>query len=351
MKRRAAALLSRRNWRDTREYLRYYAEVLQNQPRSTEFARGALDHLLRWATATPFPGVARLRPTYPAYLAALAHSVEYERKLLNVARSFLADARERWPKRYAPLPRDFARTWRSKRRVGQVRARKLYSLAAVRQLLAYPATTRVARRDRAAVAFLFLSGMRVGAFVTLPMCAVHLLPRPALINQWPALGVHTKNGVAANTFLLDDPDLDDLRAIVCAWDAEVRASLGDQGMWYTLLAPDGETFAAQQIPGAHRAGGVGRRLRRLCALAGVAYRSPHKLRHGHIVWATARCASLADFKAVSQNVLHRQMATTDAIYARLTERDVAQRLAQLGRSAPEVDELVEALFGPLAREI
>ncbi len=46
------------------------------------------------------------------------------------------------------------------------------------------------RRDQAAAALLFLSGMRASAFATLPIAAVDLVSRT--IKQWPALGVDTR---------------------------------------------------------------------------------------------------------------------------------------------------------------
>jgi hypothetical protein len=42
--------------------------------------------------------------------------------------------------------------------------------------------------------------MRAGAFSTLPISAVDLSSRT--IKQWPALGVKTKNGKSATTYLL-----------------------------------------------------------------------------------------------------------------------------------------------------
>jgi hypothetical protein len=51
------------------------------------------------------------------------------------------------------------------------------------------------RRDQSSAAMLFLSGMRAGAFTTLPLEAVDL--QTMKIRQWPELGVHTKNSKKA----------------------------------------------------------------------------------------------------------------------------------------------------------
>ncbi|MBN2390729.1 MAG: tyrosine-type recombinase/integrase [Anaerolineae bacterium] len=346
MKRRTAELINRHNWQNTREYLRYYEEVLQNKPRSVDFTRTAVDHLLRWATSTPLSRAPEIRPVFPQYLNDLGKAPEYQRKLLNTARRFFEWARDRWPDRYV-LKRQYIDSLRSKAKDTAVPSREIYSLDQVRALLAHCPCNLAEERDRAAVAFLFLSGMRVGAFATLPMCAVHIEQQPVLINQWTALGVRTKNDAVANTVLLDNPELDDLHAVVSAWDTLAREHIGPQGMWYSLIEPDGMNFMLNQTPGRYRGDGIARRLRLLCELAGVPYLSPHKLRHGHIVYAVARCKTMADLKAVSQNVMHKQLSTTDAIYARLTDDDVARRIHDLGKSKmddAELDELARALF-------
>jgi len=349
MKRRGTDLINRRNWQDTREYLRYYEEVLQNKTRSVDFARTAVDHLLRWATSTPLPRAPEIRPVFPQHLNDLGKAPEYQRKLLNTARSFFEWARDRWPDRYV-LKRQYIDTLRSKAKETAVPSREVYTLDHVRAILAYQPRTLAEERDRAAVAFLYLSGMRVGAFATLPLCAVHFDQHPVLVNQWTSLGVRTKNDVVANTVLLEGPDLHDLHAVVSAWDALAREHLGCRGMWYSLIEPDGMNFMLDQTPGRYRGDGIARRLRVLCELAGVTYLSPHKLRHGHILYAFARCQTMADVKAVSQNVMHKQLSTTDAIYARLTDDDVARRIQGLSKprmNDAQLDELARALFGRL----
>ncbi len=52
---------------------------------------------------------------------------------------------------------------------------------------------------------MYLSGMRAGAFGSLSIACVDLPNRT--IKQWPSLGVQTKNGKSATTYLLDMPEL------------------------------------------------------------------------------------------------------------------------------------------------
>jgi site-specific recombinase XerD len=75
----------------------------------------------------------------------------------------------------------------------------------VQQIIGFqvPVEDLALRRDQAAVAMLFLSGMRASAFATLPIAAVDLVSRT--IKQWPALGVDTKNGKSATTLFAGHP--------------------------------------------------------------------------------------------------------------------------------------------------
>ena len=71
-------------------------------------------------------------------------------------------------------------------------------------------------------------------------------------------------------------------------------------------------------------------MRQLCQLAGVEYKRPHALRHGHAVWALSNAGSVADLKAVSQNLMHKSLSVTDGIYAILPDTEVQARIAALG---------------------
>ena len=172
---------------------------------------------------------------------------------------------------------------------------------------------------------LFLSGMRATAFGTLPIAAVDLPSRT--IKQWPALGVATKNGKSATTYLLDIPEL--LR-VVEAWDAFVRAQLPPTAMWYTpIVSQWGEQMLSADPPGANRGQAVAKRMRHLFEMAGLPAQSPHKFRHGHAVYALQHAKTMADYKAVSMNLMHEDIRVTDGIYAPLAGNEVQQRIAGL----------------------
>jgi len=90
-------------------------------------------------------------------------------------------------------------------------------------------------RIRAAAVFMFLSGICVGASVSLLLAAVDLETRN--VKQWPSLGVRTKLGKHATTYLLDVPEL---TLVVMAVVISRR---------YTICAPRGSfTIALQMRP-------------------------------------------------------------------------------------------------------
>lgn len=339
MKHRPNALIYRRNFKDTRAYLDYCRDVRQNSAGTLRIIRVAMDHLLRWSTSVHLPKAPALRPTFPAYLQSTDTSVSYRKKLLSYTRRFFRYAQRTWPARYERMSHEFIESLRAKDKPGIVKTREIYTIEEIRQICSLTPRTLTEMRDIAAVAFLFLSGMRVGAFTTLPLKLIQWDYKPIpLVNQWPDYGVKTKNGDPLNSFLLTREGLQDLHEIAEAWAKKAEAAVGPNGMYYTLLTPLRE-FDPIQVPGTNRGKGVTRQLKTLCRRAGVAYKSPHKIRHGHVVWALKRCANLEDLKAVSQNVGHNSLKTTDEIYANLMEDNVAMRIARLGHTSEEQEQM------------
>ena len=142
-------------------------------------------------------------------------------------------------------------------------------------------------------------------------------------------GVQTKNAKAATTYLLEIPDL---LKVVEAWDVRVRAKLSPDVLWYAKLSRDGLELAERMVGHVGRRELVARGLARLCSRANIAYHSPHKLRHGHAVYAIGNATTIADFKAVSQNLMHGSLSITDRVYGVLQGDDIRARIRALGGS-------------------
>ena len=67
----------------------------------------------------------------------------------------------------------------------------------------------------------------------------------------------------------------------------------------------------------------------LFARAQIEYKSPHKFRHGNAVYGLLHAKTLADYKAVSMNLMHENLEITDGIYAPLLSSDVKTRITGL----------------------
>lgn len=149
---------------------------------------------------------------------------------------------------------------------------------------------------------------------------------------------------AAITYLLDIPELLD---VVQRWDRRVR-KLSPSALWYATLTHDSMAITETVQAFLGRDNAIQRDVRLICDRAGVPYLSPHKLRHGHIVYALKKARNMGELKAISQNVMHASVTITDQIYGGLTGEDIKNVIGGLGHSSGgDVDaklaELIELL--------
>ncbi len=323
-------MINRRNYHDVRAYLHYRAHTRQNSPSTVARVWSYLRHLLEWADAVPLPQARLIDPVYPHYLTT-AHTFAPStlKKTLGAARNFFAWARASWPVRYRPISQSWIDTLQPPReyRHPMDAERQIYTIDDMRAIVSIQPASLRQQRAQAAACMLFLSGMRAGALSSLPIAAVDLARRA--IRQDPALGVRTKNRKAAVTYLLRVPDLPEMWRIVSAWDARVRASLPPAALWYAGIARDNSRVLPMLTPSDYRHNTVQDDIRLVCDLASIPYRSPHKFRHGHVVYALQRVEDMAQFKAVSQNVMHSSVTITDQIYGRLLGDDVRDIITNL----------------------
>ena len=322
-------MINRRNYFDTEEYRLYLDEVKGNSLATLRKRRAQVRHLLEWADEIPFPEAHTIRPTFPAYLKSARNdeksiplAVSTRKSICGVARRFLQWAKRKHSARYRSVTLDWIDTLRVPDAIPRSE-HEIYTLDEVRALTALPTKRLIEQRAKAAAALLFLSGARVGAFVSLPILAIDLNKRR--VEQLPRLGVKTKFSKSASTFLLDIPDL---LEVVKQWDNRVRDKLPSEALWYATLTRDGMGFTGQTQPGSGRRKSVAQSLKQLCKSADLPYRSPHSLRHGHAVYAFGLAKNPADQKAISENLMHDSLETT-AIYTGLPEREREKRIANL----------------------
>ncbi len=140
-------------------------------------------------------------------------------------------------------------------------------------------------------------------------------------------------------------DIPELLAVVAEWDKKVRAILPDTGLWFAPFTPDTGKIDLKYITiGEHRNAIARRNLQAWLKRVGLPYHSPHKFRHGHIHYGLERSNTIADYKAVSMNVMHSSMDITDETYSRLDEQDIKARIGQLGQKKGKAKNESDDLF-------
>jgi integrase len=276
----------------------------------------------------------QILPTFTKYVAALTHpktgkplAWETKKKIIGSAKRLLRWAVDTYPKKFKSLTKRWLDTLRPPRKPHNSKEHEYVKLDEVQRMVQFSTGRKSLAlwRDQAAAAMLFLSGMRATAFTTLPIEAVDISSRT--IKQWSELGVRTKNGKRATTYLLPIPELLDL---VEQWDSYVRKEMPPEAMWYTPIESQwGEQSLSKKPPGKNRSQALAKRLRILFKETGIPYKSPHKFRHGNAVYGLQRSKTMADYKAVSMNLMHEDIKTTDKIYAPLLSDEVGQRIAGL----------------------
>jgi site-specific recombinase XerD len=143
-------------------------------------------------------------------------------KIIEAGKRFFIWARQNHPEAFGSMSAAWPEILRPPRVKDASDEHECVSLEEVLRLVAVPNDDDdlALLRDRAAAALLFLSGARASAFTTLPISAVDL--PGGTLRQWPVLGVVTKNGKLATTFLLPIPEL---LAVALIWDDVVRSKL------------------------------------------------------------------------------------------------------------------------------
>ncbi len=273
------------------------------------------------------------KPTFTEYLLSVRLdggegqlSAVYFKKILATARYFFSWLSDNEPG-FRSIKYSWIQTIKLKRLSDVPKTREAVTLEEVKAIAASPARTISERRARAAAIFLFLSGMRIGAFVSLPLQAVDIPERKVI--QYPSLGVRTKNSKHGITYLLDIPEL---LGIVKEWDDEVRSVLPPTGFWFALLSPEtGQIDVNGTSVGENRSTLARRSIKEFFDNVDLPYHSPHKFRHGHIQYGAAHSKTVADFKAVSMNVMHASMEITDEFYTNLNDGELEKRISSLNK--------------------
>jgi len=317
-------MINRDNWKVINLYLQYRREVDLISASSARLEKTWLRHLLEWAGSASFSQMQKIRPSFPQHLLSLSLSPVYTTHITRASYRFF-----QWlvkhQQGYSSITASWLDTLKVRGMVIEHREHEAVTIDEIRAISCAPVQTLRDRRIRASAVFWWLSGIRVGAFVSLPVSAVDLAS--LTVRQWPKLGVKTKFKKHATTFLLDIPDLIE---VVKDWDKEVRAA--QSFFWFASVSPEtGLINSTISSVGVHRNIRAAKDLRAWLDRVGLPYHSPHKFRHGHAVYALKQAKDIPALKAISQNLMHSNLSITDGVYGILSDMDVRQQISKLGK--------------------
>jgi site-specific recombinase XerD len=343
-------LVNRDNFLITQAYLDHLLQVKNQNQNSVERYRFWLRWSLLWAMEQPFEKADGIQPAFSQYVSGLELASESKKKIVETVRAFFRWAKLYHGRRFSRLPaywiEDLVPTKVS--RGESVDYMALDDVLKMVRLKIAPDNLAL-RRDQAMTAMLFLSGARAGAATSLPIQAVHLEAHYPYIEQKPSLGVQTKNGRSATTFLHNIPEL---LETVRAWDVFVRANCHDASPWYAPIHQRwGEQRFMDLAPGRHRGTALNRRLHILEQAACLPHRSPHKYRHGYAIYGLQHCQTMAQYHALSRNLMHANIAITDECYVHLEEMERGRLLDQVSSNPTQKpDDELQSLLVKLDRE-
>lgn len=233
------------------------------------------------------------------------------------------------------------------------RTRKRYPTLEIIQKLvnSIEVKTEVDKRDRALICFTLLSAMRDEAIATLPLGCLNIEKQQ--VHQDPERGVKTKfSKDILTTLFVFDPTFSEIikdwidylktEKLFTDQDPLFPATKMEQGL------ADSHSFTADNISNEFwkSTGGIRAVFKKRFEAAGLEYFSPHAFRHSATKIALELCKTPAEFKAVSQNLGHENMATTMFDYASLPDEEVEKKVKSISKGDPnnEQAEIVQQLL-------
>jgi site-specific recombinase XerD len=327
-----SGLVYRGNYLLVQEYLAYLLQVRLKNPKTVERYRSWLNHLLLWAMEVPLQKAPSISAPFSDYVRSKNFAQETQKKTVETARAFLRWAKLYHEKQFAGLPA----YWVEDLTPIRVQSKSVSKYVHLDEVLKIghktPGTDNLALwRDQAMACLLFLSGARAGAAVSLPIRAIHLNDPYPHIEQKTELGVQTKLSKSATTYLHQIPEL---LNFVRSWDNFARENFPESHLWYAPIQQHWGQQSTQVLEaGADRSGALRKRLTMLSRLYELPHRSPHQYRHGYAVYGLEHCKTMAEYHALSRNMMHDNISITDKIYVHVDEVERGQILARLNHNS------------------
>ena len=330
-------MINRKNYKMVRTYLEFRRTEIGSS--SIVLEENHLKLLLEFAGELDFQDLPESDRSFQQYVQLLeTHragkqgrlSYEYIRKIVSTARRFFEWARDE--RLIRKVPARWLRNFRV-RATESTEPPQGYTIEEICKIASTPINTLAHERMQAAACMLFLSGMRISAFLTIPIMAVDIQNRT--INQYPELGVHTKNAKRACTKILDFENQPIIFDVVKRWHEKILAVMPPTGMWFAPINPQTYQLDPDAIVGKNRTPGFRKDLIEFLEIAGVPYKSPHRFRHGVIRTLRDQAETTRHLEVIC--ALTMQTMSTMLKYGRLNPsqaRDEIDALANRNQATP-----------------
>lgn len=339
-------MINRQNKKLVDEYLQHRTRYDSLDPKSIRLERSLSMHYLTWADLQPFKNAPKFDVTLKEYVRAHRDSTgkplsqNYQRKIIGSAKLFFT-----WLTIHKQGFRSITPAWLSTLKIrivdGEFDDAKTILLDEVLQIARTPVNNLVEERVRAGAVFLYLSGMRIDAFISMPLKAVNF--DSLEVKQTPALGIRTKNKKSATTFILE---LQELFDVVKAWDVKVRSILLPEGFWFAPISPQTSELDLEVTEvGEHRSSRFRKDLSDWLSKHNLAYHAPHNFRRGHANFLFDNAEDINDLEAARDNLMQESLTTTER-YARQRRDQRKSRILKMSRqttAAPETNISAEIL--------
>ncbi len=188
--------------------------------------------------------------------------------------------------------------------------------------------TEIDQRDRALIAFLLLSGMRVKAICTLPMSCFN---RKTLeIDQDPKLGVKTKFGKHIHSKLLKIDEI--LLEYIINWSIYLEKEKLFSSIdplfprSKSQMSENSYCFESSEVEPCFwkSTNSISKMLKNRSEKSGLEYYNPHSFRHSFLNIAFKACRNGEQLKAISQLVGHENLKTTMMSYGTLDQHRISE---------------------------
>jgi integrase len=222
--------------------------------------------------------------------------------------------------------------WRSNSSYSEVNA-SYFKYEEILQIAQIQPSNLCEERIQAAIIFLYKSGMRKTAFLTLPIIGVNLADKTVM--QTSEIGVRTKLGKEAITKMLIVPD-QRIDEVINRWDTRVR-NLGNlKAPWFMNISPRMYQLDPHSKVGEQRASGFNKDFRSFLHSAGIPYKNPHQLRHGYIRYAKDHSDNtVRSLEIIAAQTM--QEVSTMLKYGKLTPDDARTGFEEMFKSRQKPD--------------